>query len=212
VTYRCEALSVEGFIQQLAVCYVGRGYYFYVTGQIPERKDPKAVDEKIIHRYGVGVTKWSKWRDAKKGISKLQYLRFERSFVILSTCGAHDFFEEEGDAVRDARRVPIKCFTYAVSFRSGHPHVRIERETYKGLMADFLERALERKDMLEARLYNLPYEPYRPLRQQLLTIRRAVNRKRKAAGFEPLSVSCIRFRRKIVRPFNDGGGEIEEAA
>ena len=35
--YRCAATSVGGFIQQLAVSYVGRGYWFYVTGVIPER-------------------------------------------------------------------------------------------------------------------------------------------------------------------------------
>jgi hypothetical protein len=33
--YRCEATSVAGFIQQLAVAYVGRGYFFYVAGVIP---------------------------------------------------------------------------------------------------------------------------------------------------------------------------------
>ena len=34
--YRCEVVSVEGFIQQLAVAYVSRGYFFYVTGRIPD--------------------------------------------------------------------------------------------------------------------------------------------------------------------------------
>ena len=37
--YRCKAVSVEGFIQQLAVAYVSRGYLFYVSGKIPESKD-----------------------------------------------------------------------------------------------------------------------------------------------------------------------------
>ena len=32
--YRCEATSVAGFVQQLAVAYVGRGYLFYVKGEI----------------------------------------------------------------------------------------------------------------------------------------------------------------------------------
>ena len=36
--YRCEAASVEGFIQQLAVSYVAKGYWFYVTGRIPHHK------------------------------------------------------------------------------------------------------------------------------------------------------------------------------
>src|SRR5262249_4567587 len=37
-TYHWEAVSVAGFIQQLAVSYVGSGYWFYVTGRIPEGK------------------------------------------------------------------------------------------------------------------------------------------------------------------------------
>jgi hypothetical protein len=38
--YRCEATSVAGFVQQLAVAYVRNGYWFYVQGTIPKRKSP----------------------------------------------------------------------------------------------------------------------------------------------------------------------------
>ena len=44
MAYRCVATSVAGFIQQLAVGYVARGYYFYVTGRIPDHKDPAHTD------------------------------------------------------------------------------------------------------------------------------------------------------------------------
>ena len=37
---QCEAQSLSGFIQQLAVSYVAKGYWFYVTGQVPDHKDP----------------------------------------------------------------------------------------------------------------------------------------------------------------------------
>ena len=33
--YRCVATSLEGFIQQLAVSYVGKGYFYYATGRVP---------------------------------------------------------------------------------------------------------------------------------------------------------------------------------
>ena len=55
--YRCEVTSVAGFIQQLAVAYVGRGYFFYVIGEIPEGKDPRSVDQKLIAKYGLGIGK-----------------------------------------------------------------------------------------------------------------------------------------------------------
>ena len=62
--YRCEATSVAGFVQQLAVAYVGRGYFFYVTGELPERKDPRAVDRRIIEKYAA---------DLREIIKKLQH-------------------------------------------------------------------------------------------------------------------------------------------
>ena len=52
--YRAEATTLEGFIQQLAVGYVCRGYRFYFQGLIPAGKDPRAVDAKLIARYGSG--------------------------------------------------------------------------------------------------------------------------------------------------------------
>jgi hypothetical protein len=49
---RCVATSVAGFVQQLAVGYVTHRYYFYITGRIPDHKDPAATDRKLVARYG----------------------------------------------------------------------------------------------------------------------------------------------------------------
>lgn len=40
LNYKWKATTLEGFIQQLAVAYVARGYYFYVTGSVPSRIPP----------------------------------------------------------------------------------------------------------------------------------------------------------------------------
>src|SRR5436190_4966269 len=122
--YRCEATSVSGFIQQLAVAYVGRGYFFYVTGEIPEKKDPRAVDAKLIAKYGLAIGKTARARRKAAGLANVQYLRYRRVFVLLATSGKHPFFEEEREFVRDVRKIPIKFAGYAISYRSGHPHVR----------------------------------------------------------------------------------------
>ena len=50
MAYRCVAISVAGFVQQLAVSYIANGYWFYVTGRIPEHKDPAVIDVKLIAR------------------------------------------------------------------------------------------------------------------------------------------------------------------
>ena len=56
-SYRYEAQSIEGFVQQLAVQYVARGYWFYVSGIVPEGKDSRAVAEKLIAKYNIGFTR-----------------------------------------------------------------------------------------------------------------------------------------------------------
>jgi hypothetical protein len=200
--YQSEATSVEGFVQQLAVSYLGNGYWFYVTGEIPEGKDLARVDEKLIARYGIDRSKWARARRKRAGFANLQYIRFERFFVLLATHGVHPFFEEEAASIRDARKTPIRFRGYSISYRSGHPHVRIERDEFKRLKAYFLDIALHRSaDALGRELGSLPFEPYAPVRRQLLTVLRAVNRERKRAGFEPVPKTCFRFLRRVCRPF-----------
>lgn len=204
--YRCEATSVAGFVQQLAVAYVGRGYFFYVIGEIPEGKDPCLVDQKLIAKYGLGIGKTARARRKAGGLANVQYLRYGRFFVLLATHGKHVFFEEERKFIRDAREAPIKFGGYAVSYRSGHPHVRIEQRHYLELKAYLADVAVHRaKDSLEHALRRVPFEPYAPVRGQMHCILREVNRRRHLAQFEAISASCIRTRRRIVRPFQELG-------
>ena len=101
--YRYEAISVEGFVQQLAANYVANGYWWYVAGKIPERKDPRAVDEKLLDRYGIGISKWARARRKQSGLGNVQYLRHGRFFVLVATTGEHPVFREE-PTIRDIRR------------------------------------------------------------------------------------------------------------
>jgi hypothetical protein len=204
--YRSEATSVEGFVQQLAVAYLGNGYWFYVVGEVPEGKAPRRVDEKLIARYQIDVSKWARARRKRAGQSNLQYLRHGRLFVLLATHGQHAFFLEEASSIRDARKTPIRFRGYSISYRNGHPHVRIDQEEYKRLKAYFLELALHRSaERLASELARLPFEPYAPIRRQLLAVLRAVNRERKRAGFELVPRSCFRFVRRVSRPFEPAG-------
>ena len=202
MVYRTEATSIEGFIQQLAVSLVGKGYFFFVTGSVPEGKDPRAVDEKLIGRYGIDISKWARVRRKRAGTANVRYIRFDRFFVLVATHGRHAFFEAEASSIRDARRTPIRFAGYSVSYRGGHPHVRIEQEEYKGLKAYFLDLAVHRSVTdLERELRQLRFEPYAPIRRQLLCILRAVNQARKKSGFTPITNRVFHFRRRIYRPF-----------
>lgn len=202
VQYRCEAVSVEGFIQQLAVAYVARGYFFYVTGRVPLRKDPHRVDEKLVGRYHIDLSQWARARRKRSGHANVQYLRHEDFFVLLATHGDHPFFEEEGENVRDVRRYSIKYAGYAVGFRGGHVQVRIDLPQYRNLKAWFEELATRRSvETLARAFYELPFEPYYLVRRQEFAILRAVNRRRKEAGLPLVPKECIWLKRRPVKPF-----------
>src|ERR1039457_4302668 len=118
--YQFVATSVAGFVQQLAVNYVARGYYFYVTGTIPEGKDPAKTDRKIIEQYGIDISKWARVRRRKEGKANIHYLRYERFYVIIATHGEHPFFAAERNQICDIRRQPLRFKNYAIGVGSSH--------------------------------------------------------------------------------------------
>jgi len=199
--YRCEATTLEGFIQQLAVGYVSRGYYFYVCGWVPERKEPCEVDRRLIEKYGISVSKWTRARRKRAGYANLQYLRYERFFVLLATLGNHPFLEMEAKHIRDCRETPIKFGGYSVASTGRKARVRIEREQYKTLKDYLSELALRRSaSTLERMIVTLPFEPYAPVYRQKWGLVRAVNDIRKTAGYDPIEPKLRKFRRR-VKPF-----------
>lgn len=202
--YRYEVVTVEGFVQQLAVSYLKNGYWFYVPGVVPAGKEPGAVDDKLIGRYGIDVSKWAKARASKRGEAKLQYLRYDRTFLILATHGESEWFVAEKDSICDARERPIRFYGYSVGYRDGHPHVRIATAQYRALTDAFLGGALAlTADALATQFRSLPFEPYGPVRAQLRKLLVKVNRARRAAGLTRVPVECLRTKRRVVRPFGD---------
>ena len=199
--YRAEVSTLEGLIQQVAVCYVARGYWFYVGGVVPPRKDPRGLDAKLIERYEVAVSKFERSRRKARGLANVQYIRYRDQFFLLATLGQHRFFEEES-GILDCRVVPLKYGGYALGYRGGHAQVRIERGAWKWLRGYYVELATKRAaSWFETEFRRWPYEPYAPIRQQTFLILNQVNRARKAAGLEPVPTSCVRFKRRIYRPF-----------
>ena len=206
--YRCEATSIEGFIQQLAVSYVGQGYWFYVSGVVPDRKDPRAVDAKLMTRYGVDISKWARARRKVGGLANVHYIRHDRFWVLLATKGVHRFFRDEPN-FKDIRQKPLKFEGYSISYKHGadgkwHPSIRLHPDRYRELKAYFVDLATHRSaERLGIEFQALRAVPYAPVRRQLLDILRAVNRIRKEAGFAPLPTSVLRLRKWVIRPFAD---------
>ena len=213
--YRCAASSPEGLVQQVAVCYLRHGYWWYVTGRIPKDKDYEAVDQKLIAKYEIDLSERQRAFRKKRGLANMQYIRYRNWFLLLVTEGHHPFKQEERHCIRDCRRNPIKFEGYSISYRRAgvtptgggkpkwHACVRIDPTTYKQLKAFFLERACHRSvDHLAADFARVPYARFAPIRRQLLTIQRSVNNARSKLGYEKIPASALRLRRKIQRPFS----------
>lgn len=85
-----------------------------------------------------------------------------------------------------------------------HVHVRLDEETYRGLKAYFLNIATHRRsEFLAAEFSNLWCQSYGPIRAQLRVILRTMNDARRVAGFDQLPLSVIRFKRRIVKTFEE---------
>ena len=130
-----------------------------MTGTIREGKDPREIDRRIIERYGLAISKFTRARRKKSGTASVQYLRHERFFILLATHGKHRFFDEE-DEIKDAREAPIRYEGYSVSVRAGRSCVRIDRGTYLNLKAYFEDIAAKRSvETLSKQLRGLPFSP-----------------------------------------------------
>jgi len=209
MSYRCEAASIEGFVQHLACNLVNKGYWFYVTGRIPERKDPAVVDRKLIDLYGLELSKWARARRKARGKANVAYLRFGRMFVLLATQGEHPLFDREVP-VRDVRREPIHFHGYCIGCGKGsdgryHASVKIHPEAFGELLEYHRGISLQRTTSALAKsLSQIKFVPYARVRRQLLRVLREVNDCRRQAGLELVPFSALKLTRQIVKVFEDG--------
>lgn len=198
--YRCETKTLDGFLAQL-VRYVASGHYFYVTGKVPERKDPAEVDRKLIALYGLGKPKWERARRRLGDQAGMHYLRHGRFFVLIATHGRHQFFIDHEKSICDIRRTALKVRGYSVRYSMSQVEkrwkvfVRLDKPTYRSLRSYFIEAAKRPSyrdtSRLQAEVEALPFQGYGPVRGQVLSIIKAVNRARRQAGYGQLPTDIV---------------------
>lgn len=223
--YRCEAATAVGFVQQLACGYLQHGYHNYVVGEIPEGKDLRAVDARMVERFELETSRATRARRKLRGLANCQYLRYRRFFVLCATdpVGEHEFFKvHSAGQVRHIKDHPIAFAGYSIGYHRGvdrkwHVSIRIHPERYQDVKALLVDIATKRsREQLVAEFRRLPFEPYAPVRRQLLNILRAVNRERVVAGLDQVTQADLNaawqvgpgrrerwLTRRVVRPFGD---------
>jgi hypothetical protein len=203
--------SINAFVRHLATHCLPHGYRYYVSGLLPEGKDCRAIDARIIAKYDIASNRWERYRRKRAGEVNLRYLRYGRWFLLIATgpWGHHLFFESEVD-IRDVHAVPIRFHGYELSYRGGRVWVRIDREHLNSIRKRLLRLAVRASvSTLFSEFQSLPFEPYRSVRFQLFRLLRKVNRRRNAAGLARVPKSAIPDRAESYCLFERARGKAQ---
>ena len=158
--YQCEATTVDGLVQQVAVSYLRHGYWWYVTGMIPERKEPLEVDENILTKYDIRKDwRFTAHRKAR-GLANLQYIRHGRFYVIMATKGLHEFKQREGKRIRDARECPI-LVPLVCTPRTAEPRRKKQARTFEGYAVSYRRGGYRKKTPGEREAYRDAVEQWK---------------------------------------------------
>jgi hypothetical protein len=139
-------------------------------------------------------------------------LKFHGYAISLSNRGFAKKTNAEKDEYRQAKKRQIDARRHGVSVTlpRGKRHRRwvgrvcITRDRYEGLRAEALGLATHRSAAyLRTWFYNQPFLPYAPVRWQLRTILREVNKSRRHVGYTAVPDDSIRFFMRHVPAFDD---------
>ncbi|MBY0587182.1 hypothetical protein K2X85_08400 [bacterium] len=199
---RVVAASVVGFIRHLALYHVNRGYEFYLTGRVPERKrwQPEEVDRAIVEKYGIAMSKYTRHRRRRAGEAAVAYYRHGEFWVMVATEGAHRFFDENKESIKSFRRQPLVFGGYSIGIKNDKLHVQLADDLFRELRGYLVNQAVHRSAArLAKEIYELPVEPFGPVQRQLRKILREVNAERKTAGMVRVPGRAIPCRLRVVR-------------
>ena len=238
--YPYRFINIHMFVQRVADNIVKYGNFKYVTGVIPEHRDLLEVDAKILRKYGIAVSRWTRCRRRSKGLASVHYARHQRFFVmfapeqrkgespwhVLEEWNSERQVKLQGSRIHDIRRKPLVHGGYSISFKHcigtgrGHVAVRIHPEEYRALKAYFLHLAKHRCAVsLNKEFRFFPFEPWAGVRMQRWNIFQAVDAARKRAGFELIAPKVLRKTRiqhKLMLPeygeLSATASKLEEAA
>lgn len=211
------AESIDEFLAQLTRL-VGNGYYFYFYGELKPGKDVLKLDATLIHLWHLDRPYWRREKRRRGRAPGIWGIRYRRRYLLISTHGTsvekkgepHLFFREYelGKTLHDIRKQSLNFCGYAIRYTLSKDtgrrrlFVRLSKQTYAKLRDDLATKAIRQRyacrDAFEDEIRSLPYQWYRPVREQLKVILKEVNRRRRYSGFEPVRLSCIPAKMRVV--------------
>jgi hypothetical protein len=183
-----EAKTFGWFLRKIAIDYVRYGYFFYSVGPVPQRKDSKIFDEKMLRKYEITFHRTTRARRKKEGTAVFAYVRFGKKMVLLSTEGTHPAFETWD--YKDCRIQPIQLSGYTIGVHAGKPSVRFSMKRFNGLRKFLLGIALHNDKKIAAFFSSVaPYHPFPGVVAQKKKLLKLVNDKRKAGGLKRVKLA-----------------------
>ena len=135
-------------------------------------------------------------------------LKFHGYGISLTRRGYHKKSAQEKADYRRRKAAALAAGTDYRTIRRRRRHERwvarvvINDNRYRMLQAELLGMATHRSaDTLRMVFLNVPFTPYAPIRAQLLTLLRQVNKARQHAGYSPVPNDCIRYHRRMTSPY-----------
>ena len=208
---------------QRAVVLAQKGYVYFLQGELRPGRDAGPTDRKLIEKSEAWATKDQRYVRKRGGRANAHYFRWDRIWVLMLTDGVHPMKERRAkERLRDLRNKdhsPLLVGQYSLKLRRDstpegraagrfRASVRLNDRAYLALKSELLELSTRRSaETLAAKVFGLPHQPYAPVYRQILAIVKAMNARRKTAGYSPLPLSCVRFRRDLPRHFVEEKGD-----
>lgn len=173
-------------------------YHWFTSGEIPEGKNPKRVDQKLIALYGCESTRSERQRKARAKEANALYFRYKRFWALLATDGEGEIHDCE--PLRSARGNSLVIFNHSVKLADSRVVVRVESSMWGKLRervraACFIENPNVLEALIRDQVTTLGLIPFRGTIEQQETLLRMLNEKRKHAGLPKLRKSCLIYRR-----------------
>ena len=207
--YPCVAASPQAFIDQLAYAYIVHGYRFYVTGVVPGRLTPHELDDRLIGKFGLDISRDRRSSHRAAGDGSIHYLRYDRFWVLISTpaINGNPFFTENTEPKtgehlwHDVWTRAIMFHGYAIRAPAGKLLIKVERHEFKRLKNELLELAkvvpVERLTTILKQRFR--YEQYPGVQEQLYHLVKCLNQRLKRSRLGRIEFSQLKRGRKVMR-------------
>jgi hypothetical protein len=196
----CVSDSSIDLVRQLADYYLPNGFYFFAASKLPE-VDATVEDQQMLDR--IEATKWAsggRWTDDSIG-----YMRCGRMVYLWAKDHQHPVFEQQSGIKGDIRFEPCVFWEYEVRAVKSRGHkyraqIRISDFFYDCLAIKVTHHSTKYRPEELAELFK-PYSSnlFPPVREQLVTLLRTANTKRREAGLEPVGQSTVGLGTAAVR-------------